>query len=78
MDNNQVDYENDIDEGFGNGINQDIALKTIIFSMLFYIIDTKLINKLIENYLPIKLLGKEFIKALLFGLIFYLISVSIS
>ena len=51
MDNNQVDYENDIDEGFGNGINQDIALKTIIFSMLFYIIDTKLINKLIENYL---------------------------
>ena len=46
--------------------------------MLFYIIDTKLINKLIENYLPIKLLGKEFIKALLFGLIFYIISVSIS
>lgn len=78
MENNQLDYENDFDEGFVNGLNQDIALKAIIFSMLFYIIDSKLLCKLIEKYMPVKLLGKDIIKAILFGAIFYLISISIS
>jgi len=78
MENNQLDYENDLDEGFVNGLNQDIALKAIIFSMLFYIIDSKLLCKLIETYMPVKFFGKDIIKAVLFGTLFYLISVSIS
>jgi hypothetical protein len=78
MDNNRVDYQEDVEEGFSNGINQDIALKAIIFSMLFYIVDSKLLAKLIENYTPIKLFGRDLIKAMIFALFFYFISVTIS
>lgn len=73
----KLDYEDELEEGFTN-LNQDIALKAIIFSMLFYIIDSKLIIKLICNYLPVKLFGAELLKSLLFGIIFYVISVNIS
>lgn len=74
---NKLDYEQDIEEGFCN-LNQDIALKAIIFSMLFYIVDSKLVAKLIYNYLPVKLFGTELLKALLFAIIFYIISVNIA
>lgn len=75
--NNKLDYEEDIEEGFCT-INQDIALKTIIFAMLFYIVDSKLVNKLIYNYLPTKLIDVNFLKALVFGILFYIISVNIA
>lgn len=75
--NNKLDHEEDIEEGFCT-INQDIALKTIIFAMLFYIVDSKLVNKLICNYLPTKLIDINFLKALVFGILFYIISVNIA
>ena len=75
--NSKLDYEEDIEEGFCT-INQDIALKTIIFAMLFYIVDSKLVNKLICNYLPTKLIDINFLKALVFGILFYIISVNIA
>lgn len=78
MDNTRVDYQEDVEEGFHNGINQDIALKAIIFSMLFYIVDSKLVAKMIENYGPVKLFGRELAKAMIFALVFYFISVTIS
>lgn len=78
MNNNRVDYQEDVEEGFHNGINQDIALKAIIFSMIFYIVDSKLMAKLIENYAPIKLFGRDIVKAMIFALLFYFISTTIS
>lgn len=75
--NSKLDYEEEIEEGFCT-INQDIALKTIIFAMLFYIVDSKLVNKLICNYLPTKLIDINFLKALVFGILFYIISVNIA
>ena len=78
MNNNRVDYKEDVEEGFHNGINQDIALKAIIFSMIFYIVDSKLMAKLIENYAPIKLFGRDIVKAMIFALLFYFISTTIS
>lgn len=78
MNNTRLDYQEDIEEGFNNGINQDIALKAIIFSMLFYIVDSKLVSKLIENYAPVKLFGRELVKTMIFALFFYFISVTIS
>lgn len=78
MNNNRVDYQEDVEEGFHNGINQDIALKAIIFSMIFYIVDSKLMAKLIENYAPIKLFGRDIVKAMIFALVFYFVSTTIS
>ena len=75
--NSKLDYEEEIEEGFCT-INQDIALKTIIFAMLFYIVDSKLVNKLICNFLPTKLIDINFLKALIFGILFYIISINIA
>jgi hypothetical protein len=74
---NKLDYEADIEEGFCN-LNQDIALKAIIFGMLFYIVESKLVEKLINNYLPVKLFGTELLKTLVFVIFFYIISVNIA
>ena len=77
VDNKLLDYEEELNEGFSE-VNQELALKAIIFSMLFYIIDSDLINKIIETCMPIKLFGKEVIKATLFGILYYFISICIS
>lgn len=74
---NKLDYEEDIEEGFCN-LNQDVSLKAIIFGMLFYIVESKLVEKLINIYLPVKLFGTELLKTLVFVIFFYIISVNIS
>lgn len=67
----QLDYQDNEESIFE--LNKDIALKALLFGMVFYIIDSKLINKVIENCLPTKLIEKQILKSVLFALIFYII-----
>jgi len=67
----QLDYQDNEETLFE--LNKDIALKALLFSMVFYIIDSKLINKIIEKCLPTKLIEKQILKSILFALIFYII-----
>ena len=67
----QLDYQDNEESLFE--LNKDIALKALLFSMVFYIIDSKLINKIIEKCLPTKLIEKQILKSILFALIFYII-----
>jgi hypothetical protein len=67
----QLDYQDNEESLFD--LNKDIALKALLFGMVFYIIDSKLLNKVIENCLPTKLIEKQLLKSILFALIFYII-----
>ena len=67
----QLDYQDNEESLFE--LNKDIALKALLFGMVFYIIDSKLLNRVIENCLPTKLIEKQILKSILFALIFYII-----
>ena len=60
-----------------NFITKDVALKALLFGMVFYIINSKLMNKLLsclDNYPWIE---KNLIQAIIFALVFYIISVNL-
>jgi hypothetical protein len=60
-----------------NFLVKDVALKALLFGMVFYILNSKLIIKLLsclDNYPWIE---KNIIQSILFALVFYLISVNL-
>jgi len=67
-----LDYNDDQDESMFE-LNKDIALKALLFGMVFYIIDSPLVQKIIESCLPTKLIERQVFKAVIFALLFYLI-----
>lgn len=67
----QLDYQDNKESLFE--LNKDIALKALLFGMVFYIIDSKLLNKVIEKCLPTQLIEKQLLKSIVFALVFYLI-----
>jgi hypothetical protein len=71
---NIKEYENEL-EGFSI-INKELALKTILFTMLFYIVNTPLIINLFSKYVPhsIELL---LVQSIIFGLFYYIISLNL-
>jgi hypothetical protein len=74
--NPNLNYQNDITPSF-NFIVKDVALKSLLFSMLFYIMNSNLINKLLQCLDKYPLIDKNFIQSILFGLVFYFISVNL-
>jgi len=60
-----------------NFIVKDVALKTLLFSMLFYIINSGLVHKLLQCFDNYPIIEKNFIQSLLFGLVFYFISINL-
>jgi hypothetical protein len=67
-----LDYDDNQDESMFE-LNRDIALKALLFGMVFYIIDSNLVTKIIDNCLPTKLIERQVFKAVIFSLLFYLI-----
>lgn len=65
----------DLQEGFSI-YNKDIGLKTLLFSMLFYVIISKYLTNLIKKNIPASF-ELEFIQALIFGIFFYLININL-
>jgi hypothetical protein len=76
----QLDYKSEINTNKSLHLNflvKDVALKALLFGMVFYILNSKLIHKLLsclDNYPWIE---KNLIQAILFTLIFYIISVNL-
>lgn len=65
----------DLTEGFSI-YNKDVGLKTLLFSMLFYVVISKYFSNLVKNNIPASF-ELEFIQALIFGLFFYLININL-
>jgi hypothetical protein len=74
--NPNLNYQNDITPAY-NFIVKDIALKALLFSMLFYIMNSNLLQKLLQCLDKYPLIDKNFIQAVLFGLAFYFISINL-
>ena len=76
----RLDYNDEINTNKSYHINfvvKDVALKSLLFGMVFYILNSKLINKLLsclDNYPWIE---KNIIQAILFSIVFYLISINL-
>ena len=74
--NPNLNYQSDITPSF-NFIVKDVALKALLFAMLFYIINSNLVHKLLQVLNAYPLIDKNFIQSLLFGLVFYFISINL-
>lgn len=74
-----LNHSEQIKEGFSSGdyIVKDIALKALLFAMVFYIINSNLMGKLLVCVERTGFIEKNFVQALLFGVVFYLISINL-
>ena len=71
-----LNYKNELTHT-SNLLVKDIALKALLFSMLFYIINSNLFNKLLQFTEKYNFIDKNAIQAILFGFVFYFISVNL-
>jgi len=60
-----------------NFITKDVALKALLFGMVFYIINSKLMNKLLSCLDKYPWIEKNLIQAIIFSIVFYLISINL-
>jgi hypothetical protein len=74
--NPNLNYQNDLSLHY-NFIVKDVALKALLFAMLFYIINSNLLHKLLQCLDKYPLVDKNFIQSVLFGLSFYFISINL-
>jgi len=75
-DKQSLNYQNELSP-YTNFIIKDVALKALLFAMVFYIMNSNLINKLLQCLDKYQFIEKNFIQAILFGLVFYMISVNL-
>jgi hypothetical protein len=80
----KLDYQNELETSNASGkslhlnfLVKDVALKALLFGMVFYILNSKLINKLLSCLDAYPWIEKNLVQALLFGIVFYLISVNL-
>ena len=71
-----LNYQNELSP-YTKFIVKDVALKSVLFAMVFYILNSNLINKLLQCLDRFQYIEKNFIQAILFGLVFYMISVNL-
>jgi len=71
-----LNYQNEL-SSYTNFIVKDVALKALLFSMVFYIMNSNLVNKLLQCLDKYQFIEKNFIQSILFGLVFYMISVNL-
>ena len=71
-----LNYQNELSP-YTNFIVKDVALKALLFSMVFYIMNSGLVNKLLQCLDKYQFIEKNFVQSVLFGLVFYMISVNL-
>jgi hypothetical protein len=72
----KLNYKDNIEEGFSY-IVKDVALKALLFSMVFYIINSNLVSKLLNCVERFSFIEKNFVQAVLFAAVYYLISINL-
>ena len=60
-----------------NFLVKDIALKTLLFSMVFYVVNSKLMLKFLSCLNNYPWIEVNFVQSIIFALIFYIISVNL-
>ena len=76
----KLDYQKELDTSTSLQLNflvKDVALKALLFGMVFYILNSKLMNKLLSCLDSFSWIEKNLVQALIFGIVFYLISVNL-
>ena len=68
------DSDNDLEDNGPFKIDNQLFLKAILFSMVYYIISTPLLKLELKKNIP-PFIDIHFFQALLFGCIFYIISI---
>lgn len=53
-------------------INQDVALKSIIFGMVFYILSSPMFIIMVDKYIPYNFSGLV-VRTIIFAMVYYLI-----
>ena len=71
-----LNYQNELSP-YTNFIVKDVALKALLFSRVFYLMNSNLINKLLQCLDKYQFIEKNFVQAILFGIVFYMISVNL-
>jgi len=65
-------YQINQEEGFN--MDQELALRSLLFSLIFYILATPQIVKILDQYLP-RNIETLAVQAIVFGLLYYVISI---
>jgi len=71
-----LNFQNELSP-YTNFIVKDIALKALLFSMVFYILNSPLVKKLLQCLDKYQFIEKNFVQAIIFGIVFYMISVNL-
>ena len=71
-----LNYKKDVSPSL-NFLVKDVALKALLFGMVFYIINSNLINKLLSCLDKYPWIEKNLIQSIIFAFIFYIISVNL-
>jgi hypothetical protein len=71
-----LDYKKDISPSM-NFLVKDVALKALLFAMLFYIVNSNLVLKLLQCLDSFPIIEKNFVQAIIFGILYYVISVNL-
>jgi hypothetical protein len=71
-----LNYQNELSP-YTNFIVKDVALKALLFSMVFYIMNSTLVNKLLQCLDKYQFIERNFVQSILFGLVYYMISVNL-
>jgi hypothetical protein len=71
-----LNYQNELSP-YTNFIVKDVALKALLFAMVFYIMNSSLVNKLLQCLDKYQFIEKNFVQSILFGLVYYMISVNL-
>ncbi len=74
--NTKLDYKTDTSM-YITFVVKDVALKALLFGMVFYILNSKLINKFLSCLDRYPWIEKNLIQSILFTLVFYLISINL-
>jgi hypothetical protein len=72
----KLDYKGDASMHI-NFLVKDVALKSLLFGMVFYIINSNLMNKLLSCLDKYPWIEKNLIQAIIFAILFYFISVNL-
>jgi hypothetical protein len=71
-----LNYKSEITPSL-NFIVKDVALKALLFSMVFYIVNSNLMNKLLSFLDKYTFIEKNVVQSIIFGLLYYLISINL-
>jgi hypothetical protein len=72
----KLNYQNELSP-YTNYIVKDVALKALLFAMVFYIMNSNLVNKLLQSLDKYQFIERNFIQSIMFGLVFYMINVNL-